>query len=89
MIQCSHLKELLEDEIPFLKKEFKKHKNFLEKKLKRNVSEKEAEIDYISNDAKIYLTGFKDCYCMYVCPDRKKCEIHKQYRIVDFKDTRR
>ena len=74
---CTHLKDLLTGEGPFLEKEIQKHKILLENRLEKSVSRKEAQLDYLTKLGQSYLTGFKDCYCAYVCSDRGTCEIPK------------
>jgi len=74
---CTHLRELLADEGPFLEIEIQNHQLLLIEKLRRPVSRREAQIDYLAKLGQSYLTGFKDCYCAYVCPERKTCDIHK------------
>ena len=75
---CIHLKQLLADEGPFLETEIQRHKLFLQDKSKKSVSRKEAQIDYLDKYGTPYLTGFKDCYCAYVCSEREICDIPKE-----------
>lgn len=75
---CTHLKELVTDEGPFLEIELQKHQVLLENKLGKHVSRTEVQIDYLTKLGQSYLTGFKDCYCAYVCLDRETCEIPKK-----------
>ncbi len=74
---CTHLKELAADEGPFLEIELRHHQILLETRLGKPVSKRKAEIDYLAKLGKPYLTGFKDCFCAYVCSERETCDILK------------
>ena len=69
-MKCTHLKDLLEKQIPLLEKEIDLDKYYLSQRVGHDVGKKEAEADYLENHLPSYCAGFKDCYCNYVCNEK-------------------
>jgi hypothetical protein len=77
---CTHLKELLEIEIPSLRKEILKDKYYLSQEEGHDVGWARAERHYIDTHLEGWAKGFKDCYCSKVCTE-VNCEYHKRNKI--------
>lgn len=70
MNQCTHLNDLLKAEIPLIKRHLYRHKWF-----KHIPDDNSAMTDFIER----YGFIFREVYCGYVCVDRDKCELAKDY----------
>jgi hypothetical protein len=64
---CNELEKILSSEIPALKSQIEKHKYYLSIKEKRDVGYDYAEKDFLKNHLNPWATGFRDCYCRFVC----------------------
>jgi hypothetical protein len=71
---CTCLRQLLEAEIPALRKEINKNKYYLSQKEHHDVGWKEAEKDFIEYHLKTWAGGFKAAFCNYICPAKDNCE---------------
>ena len=79
--QCTNLKELLNVEIPAIKRAIKEDKWYLSQRAGQDVGWKEAEEDFIKNYLMTWAAGFKAAYCGFTCSERDNCNIAiRKYR---------
>ncbi|MCK5043847.1 hypothetical protein KAR52_02495 [Candidatus Pacearchaeota archaeon] len=74
---CTCLRQLLEAEIPMLRKEISKNKYYLSQKEHHDVGWKVAEKDFVEHYLDTWATGFKAAYCNYICPAKDSCIVKK------------
>jgi len=71
MTGCKHLDELLESEKKIIKRHIEEHKYY-----QHIENDEDAIMDFIEK----YGFIMREYYCEYICVDRMRCEIAKEYR---------
>ena len=67
---CTHLNDIVNTEITFIKRHLKEHK------LRQHIEDDaKAKADFV----KTYGLVMREMYCEHICSDRDNCETYKKY----------
>ena len=76
---CIHLRELSEIERSGLEKSIDEDKYYLSQQAGKDVGKETATKHFMVTYGRGWMAGFKVCYCMSLCEDRKDCRYAQPY----------